>query len=476
MKKYKFTLLLLFTCVVTVLQAQEAKYVFFFIGDGMGLNQISATEMYLAEQQGFIGTVPLCFTQFPVTGLVKTYSKSNAVTDSSAAGTALATGHKTANGVLSMDSTRTMAFETIAQKAKKAGKTVGIVSTASIDHATPAAFYAHVPSRNMYYAIGMQLAASGFDFFAGGRFLQPVNPQNKSDKDIYQVVTEAGYTVVESGKEYANRKNKAEKMIFIQPENKGMYQPEKGRSSFPFAIDRKDDDLTLLEITEAAIDFLSRKNDGFFLMVEGGAIDWACHSNDAATVFAEVLDFDKAVSLAYEFYLQKPDSTLIIVTADHETGGMAMGNSDYTLNLSILSNQQISEAELSVKMRALRQQYGLSLTWLQMRELLKTTMGFWQAVQLSEDEEKSLLEEFQRFRENTSSTSENEYFVTEEMAVKAKRILNVKSKIGWTTPAHSGAMVPVFAIGVECELFSGFMENTNIPQKIEQITKYGVEK
>ena len=97
-------------------------------------------------------------------------------------------------------------------------------------------------------------------------------------------------------------------------------------------------------------------------------------------------------------------------------------------------------------------------------------------MQLSEDEEESLMEEFQRFRENTSSAFENEYFVTEDMAVKAKKILNAKSKIGWTTPAHSGAVVPVFAIGVGCEQFSGFMDNTNIPQKIEQIAKYGVGK
>ena len=470
MKKSKLTVLLLFICVITVLQAQEAKYVFFFIGDGMGFNQVSGTEMYLAQQQGIIGTIPLCFTQFPVTGLAKTYSQNNSVTDSAAAGTALATGHKTANGVLGMDLTGTTILETIAEKAKNADRAVGIVTTVSIDHATPAAFYAHVPSRNMYYTIGTQLASSGFDFFAGGRFLQPVNPQNESDKDVYhkdvyQVLTEAGYTVVESSKEYANQKNKAEKMIFIQPE-------DKGQSSLPFAIDRKDDDLTLLEITEAAIDFLSQKNNGFFLMVEGGAIDWACHNNDAATVFEEVLDFDKAVNLAYQFYLQKPDSTLIVVTADHETGGMAMGNSNSPLNLSILSNQQVSEAELSAQMKELLQQHDTPLTWEQMQEFLKSTMGFWQTVQLSENEEKSLLEEFQRFQENTSLTSESEYFVLEEMAVKAKKILNARSGIGWTTSSHSGAMVPVFAIGVECEQFSGFMDNTNIPQKIEQIARY----
>lgn len=141
---------MLFLLVALVAKAQQAKYVFYFIGDGMGLNQVNTTEMYLGEQQGRIGTEPLCFASFPVAGMATTFSASNSITDSAAGGTALATGVKTYNGAIGVDANKERVMS-VAERAKRAGKKVGVTTSVSVDHATPAAFYGHQPDRSMYY-------------------------------------------------------------------------------------------------------------------------------------------------------------------------------------------------------------------------------------------------------------------------------------------------------------------------------------
>ena len=141
---------LLFVLVTGMAYGQKAKYVFYFIGDGMGVNQVNATEMYLAEQEGRIGVKPLLFASFPASGLATTYSLTNSVTDSSAGGTALSTGSKTYNGAIGVDANKNT-LQTVAERAKKSGKRVGVSTSVSVDHATPAAFYAHQADRNWYY-------------------------------------------------------------------------------------------------------------------------------------------------------------------------------------------------------------------------------------------------------------------------------------------------------------------------------------
>ena len=321
--KKTFYLLLFAWVVVLVLpqcqnapQEKKAKYVFYFIGDGMGVNQVNGTEMYLAEKEGRIGLKPLNFTQFPVVNVATTYSRYNSVTCSAAAGTALATGSKTKNGTIGMDSLHRAPLYSVAVKAKNAGKKVGITTSVSVDHATPAAFYAHQPNRRMYYEIGTDLPKAGFDFYAGAGFLRPDNKKDSTAMNLFELYDREGYTLIRGMEEYANQSGEAAKIIFIQQEGSD-------QGSLPYAIDRKEGDLTLAQITENAIQFLTRNNDnGFFLMVEGGKIDWACHGNDAATVFTEVVDMSEAVQKALDFYNQHPDETLIVITADHETGGI----------------------------------------------------------------------------------------------------------------------------------------------------------
>ena len=175
---------------------------FYFIGDGMGVNQVNGTEMYLAEKEGRIGLKPLNFTQFPVTNFATTYSKYNSVTCSAAAGTALATGTKTKNGTIGMDSLRRDPLYSVAVQAKKAGKKVGITTSVSVDHATPAAFYAHQPDRNMYYEIATDLPKTGFDLYAGGGFLQPTNKKDSTAALIYDILRDSGNMLIRWKEEF----------------------------------------------------------------------------------------------------------------------------------------------------------------------------------------------------------------------------------------------------------------------------------
>ena len=178
-------LILCALCIVCAASAwaQQAKYVFYFIGDGMGLNQINTTEYYMASAEGKWGFGHLSFADFPYTTYAANYSANRRVTDSAAAGTALATGHKTNNGMLGM-TPDSVNVSSIATWAKQSGKKVGVCTTVSIDDATPAAFYSHQASRKSRNAIGRQLATSGFDYFAGSDFR---NPKGDDNTDLHQI-------------------------------------------------------------------------------------------------------------------------------------------------------------------------------------------------------------------------------------------------------------------------------------------------
>lgn len=476
MRKVAYLLVFVVMAVVLLPQCQnapkekKAKYVFYFIGDGMGVNQVNGTEMYLAEKEGQIGVKPLNFTQFPVTNFATTYSKYNSVTCSAAAGTALATGTKTKNGTIGMDSLHRSPLYSVAVQAKKAGKKVGITTSVSVDHATPAAFYAHQPDRNMYYEIATDLPKTGFDLYAGSGFLQPKSKKDTTAVNIYSLLKDSGYVLVRGVEEFASKAGEASKVVFIQKEGTD-------QASLPYAIDRKTNDLTLAQITENAIDFLSRNNDnGFFLMVEGGKIDWACHSNDAATVFNEVVDMSEAVQKALNFYQKHPDETLIVITADHETGGIALGTGRYALNLQALQHQKISKDQLTLKIKQLRKEKNNKVDWEDIQALLAENLGFGSSVKLSEDQEKVLKEIYKEtFRGREVKLEKNLYSANEPLAEKAVNILDQKALVGWTSGGHSAGVVPVFAIGAGAQLFQGKLDNTDIPRKIAEAAGYTMQ-
>lgn len=473
MKKTFYLLLVALGVVLLLSQCQhvpqekKAKYVFYFIGDGMGVNQVNGTEMYLAEKEGRIGLKPLNFTQFPVVNVATTYSKYNSVTCSAAAGTALATGSKTKNGTIGMDSLHKEPLYSVAVKAKNAGKKVGITTSVSVDHATPAAFYAHQPNRSMYYEIGTDLPKTGFDFYAGAGFLQPNNKKDSTAVNLFELYDREGYTLIRGMEEYVNRAGEAAKVIFIQKEGS-----DKG--SLPYAIDRQEGDLTLAQITENAIQFLTRNNDnGFFLMVEGGKIDWACHSNDAATVFNEVVDMAEAIQKALDFYNQHPDETLIVVTADHETGGIVLGTGKYALNLQALQYQKLSKEELTKAIQELGKAKNNRVSWEEVKNLLSEKLGFWKEVQLNEEQQARLKKAYASTLGSKNAKMEKDlYAENSQLASEAIRILDAIAMVGWTSGGHSAGLVPVYAIGAGSQLFSGKLDNTDIPKKIAEAAGY----
>jgi len=471
----KLSLLLSFLLLVLSGYAQQAKYVFYFIGDGMGVNQVQGTELYRGELEGKIGITPIWFTQFPYATTATTFSATNGVTDSAAAGTALATGNKTQNGTIGMKQDLQTEVSSVAVWAKNKGCRVGVTTSVSVDHATPAAFYAHDPSRGSYYKIGTDLYKAGFDFYAGSDFIDPNNKDNKdgNSENLYTMAEKNGYTIARGYKDYLKKCKKADKMILFQSEKAS----EKDRTSIPYAIDRTKDDLTLADITRSAINFLSKDlSKGFFLMVEGGKIDWACHSNDAATAFHEVADMDEAVKVAYEFYSQHPDETLIVVTADHETGGFVLGTGAYKLNLQVLKNQKVSESGFTRILNELRKRYNNNVSWEKVQQALKENFGFWDKVKLNEKQEERLLAKYNdTFKGKEAKLEKSEYAQDEPLAAEAKRIIDEIALVGWTSGGHSAGYVPVFAIGAGADLFQGRIDNTEIPIKIAKAAGYTAE-
>ena len=465
-----FISLTLFVCsVASVLAQQTPKYVFYFIGDGMGVNQVNGTETYMAAVEGRIGIKPLTFADFPYTALATSYSASNGVTDSAAGGTALATGEKTYNGCLGLLPDSITPVTSVAVWAQNAGAAVGVTTSVSVDHATPASFYAHQNDRGKYYEVGKDLIASKFDFFAGSDFLKPTK-KDSNEPSLYEQCEKAGYTIARGYKDYQKKCKKADRMIMFQTEAASKID----RTSIPYAIDRKNGDMTLQEITRAAINFLYKKNpDKFFLMVEGGKIDWACHANDAATVFEEIKDMDDAVRVAYEFYCQHPDETLIVITADHETGGIGLGNGDYTQRSELLSYQRRSAPEFSAHIKSLRAKLGDDkFTYDVVRKALTEYFGFWKAVKLSEYQEDQLLRAYDNMMAGKDKNAKSMYADESGFGNLAKSILNRNAKLGWTSGAHTNGYVPVFAIGAGAEIFHGRINNTDIPKMISKVAGY----
>lgn len=296
------------------------KYIFLFIGDGMGENHVAAAELYAATPEAAgKGVAPLRFPAFPVRGEITTHNASWGVTDSAAAATALASGRKTANGILNMNPKATERYAIITDLAKARGRRVGIVTSVSLDHATPAGFYAFSGARDDYYGIAVQLAARQFDYFGGGGFLSPTGADGKRP-DIFALAAANGFAVA---------RTKAAFDAFAAGSGRAIAVGWKldGNQALPYAADRADGDPTLADFVAKGVELLD-DGGGFFMMAEGGRIDWASHANDIFRALPEVADLDRAVAAAIAFQSAHPDETLIVVTSDHETGGLEIADGE----------------------------------------------------------------------------------------------------------------------------------------------------
>ena len=236
-----------------------------------------------------------------------------------------------------MDETGSVAYETIAEKlAAQKGWEIGIISSVNLNHATPAAFYAHQASRNNYYEIGLELIDSGFTYFAGGGFLKPTGSEGDQE-DLYALAEAAGYTVA---KTQAEAEAVTDGPVILIDEHLA------DGDAMAYELDRTEDMWSLADYVEKGIEVLDN-DTGFFMMCEGGKIDWACHANDAASTIHDTDALADAVQVAIDFAAEHPDETLILVTGDHETGGLTIGfaGTDYDTYLDLLQNQKISYAK-----------------------------------------------------------------------------------------------------------------------------------
>lgn len=280
----------------------KPKNIIFMIGDGMGVTQISAG-LYSNGNK-------LELERFKVMGLHKPYASNDLITDSAAGATAFASGIKTYNGAIGVDPD-TIAHETLLEKAEKNGMATGLISTSTIVHATPASFIAHVKYRKQYEEIASWFLKTEIDLFIGGGQKYFSN-REKDERNLYQELLDKDYKVSDYFKEDFNDFSfDTEKNIAYFTANDDPLPVLRGRDYLPSA-------------SKGAIDFLSeRSQQGFFIMIEGSQIDWGGHANNTAYIISEMKDFDKAVGHALDF-AEKDGETLVIITADHETGGFAI--------------------------------------------------------------------------------------------------------------------------------------------------------
>lgn len=470
---------------------ESPKYVFLFIGDGMSYPQIQATADYLGaladddymqaepsldDNGGAVldGPVALNFMNFEAAGSAVTYDSNSFAPDSASTATSISTGHKTYSGSINVDETGTVEYETISEKLhEQLGWEVGVISSVNLNHATPAAFYAHQASRGDYYEIGEELVESGFEYFAGGGLLDPDNG-GESD-NLYDLAEEAGYTV---SMDYATHDTVTadDKVVLIDE-----YLADS--DAMAYEIDRTDDMWFLADYVEKGIDVLMN-DTGFFMMCEGGKIDWACHANDAATTIHDTMAFSDAVQVAIDFAEEHPEETLILVTGDHETGGLTIGfaGTDYDTYLSLLESQTISFTQFDEQYVAEYKANGTSFEEVlaDIEELfgLKTEGEEGDKLVLTEYEIETLRAAYEKSVNGTATSSyEQEEYVLygtyEPLSVTITHIINNKSGVSFTSYSHTGLPVAVFADGVGADEFNGYYDNTDIFNKLADML--GVE-
>ena len=376
-------------------ESPRAKYIFLMIGDGMGASHVAVAESYLSAKAGKIGGEQLTMTQFPYYGTCTTHCLDKTITCSAASGTAIASGQKTLYSRLGCDEDFNR-LESMAFPLKEEGYKIGIMSSVPITHATPAAFYASTPDRGDGYGIMKQIPDSGFDFFGGSGFEDMFGKDGQqlgADKYLEQ----HGYEVCFGPEEFLAAADTCERIVFCQ-------QKSKAEDAKAYVSEEADaEDITLAEMLQLAIDYLGDE-EPFFIMCEGGDIDWESHSSYTMPMIEKVISFDNAIAVAYEFYKAHPEETLIVVTSDHETGGVAIGQGESWSNTFI--------------------------DWIKIEE------------------------EWEKNKEKYLQDS------------KANREFNEASHIGWTTSYHTGGPVPVFSIGKGAEKFMGRIDNTDIKGKI----------
>ena len=465
------------------------KYVFLFIGDGMSYPQIQSTADYLGaltdedywqaqpsldDNQGAIldGPSYLNFMNFEAAGSAVTYDSNSFAPDSASTATSIATGYKTYSGSINVDETGTVAYETIAEQLRdQKDYKIGVVTSVNLNHATPAAFYAHQASRSSYYEIGLELIDSDFDYFAGGGLLKPTGSDGDQES-LYDLAKDAGYTVAMTNAEAEAIDASTGKAIVI-----GEHLADS--DALAYELDRTDDMWSLADYVEKGIEVLDNEK-GFFMMCEGGKIDWACHANDAASTIRDTQALADAVQVAIDFAAEHPDETLILVTGDHETGGLTIGfaGTEYDTYLDLLESQKISYAKFDSDYVAAYKENKTSF-----QDVLKDVEALFGLKASGEEGDKLVLTDYEleqlraAYEKSVNGTAASEYeqeeYVLygtyEPLSVTLTHIINNKAGISFTSYSHTGLPVAVLAQGVGADTFNGYYDNTQIYVKLASL-------
>ncbi len=469
---------------------KQPKYVFLFIGDGMSYPQFQTASDYLGavadsdyrqalpstdkntrNDAVLDGPVRLNFMDFDTVGTAVTYDSCSFAPDSASTATSISTGNKTYSGMINVDETGTKSYETIAEQLRdQKGWKIGIVSSVNLNHATPAAFYAHQPSRNNYYEIGQEMIDSGFNYFAGGG-LKKVNGPDKDRESLYDLATKAGYKVTFTQKDAEAITASDDKVILID-------EHLADDDAMAYDLDRNESQWALADYVAKGIEVLDNPT-GFFMMCEGGKIDWACHANDAGSAVNDTLALSDAVQVAIDFGKKHPDETLILVTGDHETGGLTIGfaGTNYDTYLDNLTNQKISYAKFDEQYV---EQYKAEKT--PFETAMKDVEQLFGLKMSGDEGDRMVLTKYEQDRLRTAyelAVTDNEVNLDQEQyvlygsynpfSVTVTHILNNKAGIDFASYSHTGLPVAVFAEGPGAENFDGFYDNTEIYARLASL-------
>ncbi|MGF1758206.1 alkaline phosphatase [Photobacterium sagamiensis] len=410
-----------------IAQAETApKNIIMVVGDGMGPAHTAAYR-YFKDDPATVEIEQTVFDRHFV-GRASTYPArtQGLVTDSAASGTALATGYKTYNGAIGLDNDKNP-VQSVLEYAKSIGKSTGLVVTSQINHATPASYVAHVKKRKMYN----EIADSYFDDKINGEFKVDLMLGGgwkyfiRKDRDIAQEFKDAGYQYIDSY-DQLSQINKDQVL--------GLF----ANDGLPAALDDKQPERLKTMVT-AAVDRLERNEKGYFLLIEASQIDWASHANDVASAMAEMDDLNSTVEWL-EGYVANNSDTLVVVTADHNTGGMTMGakGGGYRWEPQYLRN--LSASTKTIANQQIKNGYD--------PEEINKQLGF----ELNKDE---------------ISLVKKAHAKDKKQLFKAlKSVIDKRTNTGWTTSGHTGIDVPVFAFGAGKDKYAGQIDNTDIAKNI----------
>ena len=436
--------------VLKQISFETPKHVFLFIGDGLASSQRQLGEFFLKEKMSD-NSAELRMNTFPIAGMNTTYSQDSLVTDSAASATSLATGHKT-NSKMIGQNPEGVPLRNLVEAARDGGLATGVISNMRITHATPASFLAHDESRYNENEMAIDILEVGATFLAGGGYRHFV-PQNgdlkskrKDDRNLVDEFEAKGYiTFLDDVEGFRSFTPEGEVKVFAPLTYTEMsYEVDRDPAKQP----------SLAEMTQKGIEVLSQDPEGFFFMIEGGKIDYASHANDPIGVVYDVLAFDAAVDKAYDFYLQHPEDTLIIVLGDHETGGLGLGfKNDYFLNIDTLmaitgsADAMKYDGDREAFFKFINNEYGLK--------------------DLSDDEVARIEKGMDMADSNTKPAHMSSYMSPVNAAVS--EIISARANLFWTTYAHTATTVPLTSIGAGALNFSGHKDNTEVGLMIAKV-------